>query len=181
MFEIEMKFRVESFDAFIAAVGSLGGTFGDEVVQSDRYFNHPGRDFGETDEALRVRTIGDHSKVTYKGPVQDRTVKLREEIEMSVGQGSADGEQFAKMLTALSFREVRTVTKSRRTAAVTHNGREFEMTLDRVDGLGEFVEVETLADEANKTAARDALRELTETLGLGESERRSYLQMLLEL
>lgn len=180
MFEIEMKFRVDSFDAFIAAVQAVGGHFGEEVIQCDRYFNHPSRDFGETDEALRVRTIGDHSKVTYKGPVLDRTVKLRKEIEVSIGQGSADGEQFAEILTALSFREVRTVTKHRRAADVDWQGRHFEMTLDRVEGLGEFVEVETIADEPNKDAARDAVLALTQAMGLGESEPRSYLQMLLD-
>ena len=111
MYEVEMKFPVSSFDAFVIAVEQLGGRFGEEETQRDRYFNHPSRDFGETDEALRVRTIGDHSKVTYKGPAKDPVVKVREEIELQVGQNAADGQQFAEMLTALSFREVRTVTK----------------------------------------------------------------------
>ena len=180
LYEIEMKFAVTSFDEFTASVEKLGGTFGEEETQSDRYFNHPNRDFGQTDEALRVRSIGDHSKVTYKGPVKDKVVKLREEIEMQVGQGSADGARFADMLTALSFREVRTVNKYRRTAEIDWNDRHFELTLDRVDDLGLFVEVETLADETEKNDARDAVLALTKTLGLGESERRSYLQMLLE-
>ena len=179
-YEIEMKFRVQSFDAFVAAVEELGAAFGEAVMQTDRYFNHPARDFGETDEALRVRTIGDSSKVTYKGPVLDSTVKLRHEIEMPVGTNASDGEQFAQMLTKLSFREVRSVTKHRRTAALEWQSRSFEMTLDDVEGLGQFVEVETIADDAEKDSARDAVLALTQRLGLGEPERRSYLKMLLE-
>jgi len=179
-YEIEMKFRVQSFDAFVAAVEELGATFGEAVTQTDRYFNHPARDFGETDEALRLRTIGDSSKVTYKGPVLDATVKLRHEIEMPVGTDAYDGKQFAEMLTKLSFREVRSVTKRRRAAALEWQGRTFEMTLDDVDSLGQFVEIETIADDAEKDLARDAVLALTQQLGLGEPERRSYLKMLLD-
>lgn len=181
LYEIEMKFRVGDFEDFIRAADRMGGTFGAEETQVDRYFNHPSRDFGETDEALRVRTIGDRSKVTYKGPVKDKLVKLREEIEMPVGNSSTDGKRFADMLCALGFREVRSVLKHRRTAKVNWLGRGFELTLDRVDGLGLFVEVETLAGENQKDAARDALLQLTKDLRLGDPERRSYLQMLLEL
>ena len=42
----------------------------------------PCRDFAQTDEALRIRTVGDTSFVTYKGPKLDATTKTRRELEL---------------------------------------------------------------------------------------------------
>ncbi len=46
-------------------------------------------------------------------------------------------------------------------------------------GLGWFVELETITDETGRDAARECLFELSRELGLGKSERRSYLRLLL--
>ena len=52
--------------------------------------------------------------------------------------------------------------------------------LDEVDGLGTFVELELSADEASLDEARRTIVSLANELDLGPSERRSYLEMLLE-
>ena len=56
-----------------------------------------------------------------------------------------------------------------------------EVALDDVVGLpGSFIEIEILADEANRETARDSILRLAEHLELKGSERKSYIRLLLE-
>jgi adenylate cyclase, class 2 len=55
------------------------------------------------------------------------------------------------------------------------------VALDVAEGLGSFVEVETIVEsEADFPDARQAVIKLAGELGLNELEPRSYLRMLLE-
>jgi adenylate cyclase class 2 len=161
-------------------LAELGAAPGAPLAQCDTYFAHPVRDFAKTDEAFRLRTVGEHNALTYKGPLVDRQTKTREEIEIPIAPGARAARQMAEMLHALGFRAVRSVEKTRQPFHLSWQGREFEFALDTVAGLGEFLEIETQADAAEWEAARDALLALAGRLGLKQSERRSYLQLLLE-
>ncbi len=150
------------------------------VVQEDTYYDAPHRDFAATDEALRIRrerpADGDafEARVTYKGPLVDDASKTREEFETGV----ADGETMADVLDGLGFEPAATVRKERERYAVDG----YVVTLDSVDGLGEFVEVETETDEAGVAAAREGAFDLLDRLGLDPDDgiRTSYLGLLLE-
>ncbi len=52
--------------------------------------------------------------------------------------------------------------------------------LDEVDGVGTYVELELMADESGLDEAKRVISTLATELGLGSSERRSYLEMMLE-
>jgi adenylate cyclase class 2 len=180
MLEVEIKFRVESISALTGGLASLGARAGEQVTQVDQYFAHPSRDFGQTDEALRVRRIGERNLVTYKGPKIDAATKTRREIELPLEHGETAAKHFGELLVALGFRPVATVRKERTTHALAWQSRPIEIAIDRVDDLGTFVEIETAAREAELEAARDAVLSLAHELGLEAGERRSYLEMLLE-
>jgi adenylate cyclase class 2 len=62
-----------------------------------------------------------------------------------------------------------------------HGGRRVEGALDDVEGVGTFVELELRADEKSVDEARRAIATLAAELDLGPSERRSYLEMLLDI
>src|SRR4029079_17138635 len=81
-FEVEQKHRVDDTGALTDRLAALGVAIGPPAVQVDQYFAHPCRDFASTDEALRIRTTGGASFVTYKGPKVDKTTKTRREIEL---------------------------------------------------------------------------------------------------
>jgi adenylate cyclase class 2 len=178
-FEVEQKHRVDDRAALVASLTERGVTLGEAVLQSDQYFAHPARDFAQTDEALRIRTVGNSSLVTYKGPKLDATSKTRRELELPLAASDADGSQFAELLAALGFTPVATVRKQRRTFHITHDGRDVEGALDDVDGVGAYVELELMADDANLESAKNAISSLAAELQLGPSERRSYLELLL--
>jgi adenylate cyclase class 2 len=179
-YEVEQKHLVPDVGALEARLAQRAVTLDPAVAQSDQYFAHPARNFVQTDEALRIRTSGGRSFVTYKGPKVDALTKTRRELELPLDEQDAGGSQFAELLATLGFRPVATVRKQRRRFGLDHKGRHVEGALDEVDGVGTFIELELIADDAGLEAAKQAIRELAAELNLGPAERRSYLGMLLE-
>lgn len=179
MFEVEQKFIVPDLESLQRRVEEKGLEIGAVHVQADRYFNHPQRDFAETDEAFRIRVDGERNCITYKGPKIDATTKTRQEIELPIGDGSENQERMAEVLRALGFREVATVVKARRSVELTHGGWTIELTLDDVKNVGTFAELELIAVESQLDEAKQVLHEVAEQWGLGAVEKRSYLGMLL--
>ncbi len=169
MLEIEIKARAEDLEELREKIVKLGAEFVKKQRQVDTYFNHPGRDFAKTDEALRIRKVDDDLFLTYKGPKLDRLTKTREEFEVKVADETAK-----IILKKLGFREVAKVTKSRDYYRLS----DFEIMLDTIEGLGYFIEVEKRADEYRP----EELVEFLESLGIKKDaiERRSYLELVLE-
>lgn len=177
--EVEQKFRAPAGDALADQLISLGARRAATEVQIDCYFAHPQRDFARTDEALRLRRVGPRNYVTYKGPKLDTTTKTRREIEIELPAGDEAAADAVELLEVLSFRPVAEVRKSRVPYTLAWEGQEIGVSLDRVEGLGGFVELEIVADEENLDAARGAISSLAERLKLSDAERRSYLELLL--
>lgn len=160
-------------DDAVARVRAALGAPRAVVEQVDTYLAHPARDFATTDEALRLRRAGERVELTYKGPKIDATSKARREVTVAVHSY----DEARALLDALGFRVVADVRKRR---AVSDFGG-LEASLDEVDGLGTFVELEAaLEDGASFEVAREATREALAALGLDRTERRSYLELLLE-
>jgi len=178
-FEVEQKHRVDDLDRLVARLAERGAMLGSPQAQVDQYFAHPARDFARTDEALRIRAVGDASFVTYKGPKVDANTKTRRELELPLAPEDADGRQFAELLAALGFTLVATVRKTRRPFVLASGRYHVHGALDDVAQLGTFVELELAADETGLDEARQAIAALATDLQLGPSERRSYLELLL--
>ncbi len=179
MLEIELKFRLVDESSFRAVLGELFATCLGIESQRDAYFNHPARDFAITDEAVRIRSVGGASHVTYKGPVQGTVAKTREEIEV----GLESGDDFAQILTRLGFRPTLVVAKQRENWSVIWEHRTVNVCLDHVQDVGTFCELELVADSesaASTSEAERALWSLAERFGLSDPIRKSYLEMLLE-
>lgn len=180
MYEVELKFPLADSAAVRARLNEAGAVRGEAVEQRDRYFAHPARDFAHTNEALRIRTVGEANRITYKGPLVDSRTKTRREIEIPFANGADTAERLAELLAALGFVEVRAVSKRRTPHRLDWEGRELEIVLDEVAELGEFLEIETLADEAAREDAQSSILRAAERLGLSNPERRSYLELLLQ-
>jgi adenylate cyclase class 2 len=197
MYEVEIKVRA-SHEPIRSSLADAGAERIERVRQVDTYYDAPHRDFAETDEALRLRTErreegdtggidgdtrspGDESgstattKLTYKGPLVEEASKTREEHETAVG----DGDSAAAIFEGLGFEPAATVEKER--TAFDLDG--YTVTLDRVDGLGEFVEVEAEAEDSDEVeGVREGVVDILRRLGLdpGEQIRTSYLGLLLD-
>ncbi|HWE37443.1 MAG TPA: class IV adenylate cyclase [Isosphaeraceae bacterium] len=180
-FEVENKFRVADHGGLRRRLAEWGAEAGPAVEQEDVYLAHPARDFAATDEALRLRRLGDENRITYKGPKRGGPAKTREEVEVPFADGPGALADMARVFEALGFRPVATIRKSRTSYHLERDGRPIEVALDLADGLGAFAEVEALAaDEADLADAQRAVTTLAEALGLTDLEPRSYLRMGLE-
>jgi len=165
MLELEMKAKIDRYSQGRIDQIIKRAEFLQEKYEEDIYFSSPIRDFKETDEALRVRYSGENTILTYKGPKLDKISKSREEFEAFV---SGDIEE---ILQKLGYRMVLNVRKKRRVYAY----REFTVSIDDVEDLGEYIEVELKSDNLQDIKK---IEDLFDLLFL-ESERRSYLELLL--
>ncbi len=179
-YEVEQKYPLEDFQPLESRLQAMGATIEPAIVQIDRYFSHPARDFVATDEAFRIRSIGPENRITYKGPKIDQTTKTRREIELPLPPGTSMAGDYEELLDVLGFLPVATVRKHRREATLDWHGHRLSIALDDVDDVGRFVELEIVANEDGLDAARTALRQVAEQLQLTTIERRGYLQLLLE-
>jgi adenylate cyclase class 2 len=180
MWEVEMKFAVADFAQLEAAMAAKGAAIQPPRQDADHYFNAPDRDFAKTDEAVRVRSIGEKNFVTYKGPKIDRETKTRLEIEVPLADGETAANDFRQILIHLRYRPVAIVRKTRRIAEFSRDGSDMQLTLDEVDGVGKYAELEVMAPEERAAAAKASVLAVAAELGLTNTERRSYLQLLLE-
>jgi adenylate cyclase class 2 len=166
--EVEAKLRVSDVAGLRRRLKEAGAKKAQAQEQTDTFFAHPVRDFAATDEALRVRRAGGVIELTYKGPRQGGTVKTRQEETLVVGGDPTP------LLTALGFRVAAKLVKRR-------EGHELEgafVSLDRISGLGDFVEVEVVS--TNAKAAEKKVERLVSALGLeGPRLRESYLELAL--
>ena len=199
MYEVELKLRADH-ESVRAALDDAGATLDRRVRQVDTYYDAPHRDFAETDEALRLREevrerlgksgpesatgseeradVADAestTRVTYKGPLVEAKSKTREEHETAV----ADGDEAAGILAGLGFEPAAVVEKDR--TFFTLDG--YTVSLDRVDGLGEFVEIEAETAESDDIGeVREGAADVLRRLGFDPDDqiRTSYLGLLLD-
>ncbi len=180
-YEVEQKFPVADMATLEARLGAMAVTVSQPRPEVDLYYSHPSRDFARTDEALRIRRGGASNSITYKGPKIDQTTKTRAEIELSLPPGDEAAEAWGELLGALGFLPLAEVRKLRRKVAISWEGRQVEGSLDEVDRLGGFAELELVVEESEIESAKACIASLAERLGLRGSERRSYLELLLAL
>ena len=172
LLEVEIKIKVRDHALLKRKLDELGAVSRGTVEQNDLYFNSPNRDFAETDEALRIRLENGTAHVTYKGPKRPSPVgKAREEVSVAV----SSGEEFSLILTRLGFLLVAGVKKRREEFIWSGAG----ISLDTVEGLGHFVEIEVLCEEGQEQAEKtiDSVKDALELSGPHILE--SYLELIL--
>jgi adenylate cyclase class 2 len=178
--EIEMKFPVADLRALEARLTGLNARpHGSAQTEVDQYFNAPDRDFAQTDEAFRLRQVGSKCLITYKGPKRDQQTKTRTEIEVPLGDGEQAGQACTRLFIHLGYRPVAIVRKRRRSFQMERGEFPVEICLDEVEGVGQYAEIEIVGTEESVERARKVVQDLALELGLNDSERRSYLELLL--
>ena len=171
MIEVESKYWSPGNEKVEKALLRLGAKKIAEGAMEDVYFSHPNRDFGKTDEALRLRKKLDESELSYKGPRMsiDRA-KAREEINLRVDNALTA----QRIIERLGFKEVCVVKKNRRSYCLD----KLRVDVDEVEGLGEFVELEVLTESPDRSSQ---LFELARReLSLEKFEQKTYLELILE-
>lgn len=164
-----MKAYCDDLETVAKRLMTMGAVKCGSMNQVDTYFVHPSRNFADTDEALRVRVEDGKCTLTYKGPKLDFTTKTREEIEVVI----SDCKLLVELLVRLGFRPLREVIKER----TVFSKNSLTICLDRVEGLGDFVEIEYSGTNLDK--GKEEISSMMNELNLRRNERRSYLELLL--
>lgn len=153
MREIEIKVRLQDKEGLLAALAGKGVALGEPVHQRDQVFGLPGEAGGDGNTApwLRVRTETrrqgeDETKralFTFKRSVTGQLDSIEHETEV------CDPDATIAIVKELGFVAFSDMSKIRQTG--TLNGT--EVCIDSVEGLGDFMELEQLADEDADPAA----------------------------
>ena len=177
MLEVEVKIKID-IEAVEPALSSLGYRRGTTVYEYDRYFNGRQLDLKQADKALRIREHKDVDSgevkyvLNFKGPKLDDSTMTREETQFEV----PSMEACITVLNGLDFYEAGNVEKTR----IHYVKDDITCCLDRVTALGDFLEVEIMADEEHYEDAVSRIEALLKQLGLemDNTIRKSYLSML---
>jgi len=185
LIEVEQKFHLADCELLQSKLLAAEATEIAIEHHADTYYRHPGRDFAQTREALRIRRIArplhQETLVTYKGPYSTTGVKARPELEWQIDPCDQDGQKLASLFEYLGFTPVMTVRKTRRSFTLNRFDRQWVVTIDDAERLGMFAEIETIAvGEQEIEACRALVDELAELLDLRQPEQKSYLTMAME-
>ena len=98
--EREIKLRYDSAEEARASVLAAGATpLHGRRLQEDALVDTDDEQLRRRRCVLRIRTEGGKSRITFKGPVQQSSMKVREEVETLVG----DGEVLLRVLGELGL------------------------------------------------------------------------------
>ena len=173
MLEVEIKAHGAN-SVMERRLSDLGAVHRKDELHSDIYFNAPHRDFADTDEALRLRSVNGKTELTYKGSKLTSDSKSRFEYSTDV-----DPAEMTSILLALGFQKVAVVKKRRRIFELD----DITLCVDNVDDVGEFIELERCVPDGYDVEEQlGYLFVMLEKLGLSKEDTTtvSYLEMLLE-
>lgn len=164
MREIEVKARVDNFESIVQKLESLGCSLSQPIVQDDKVFLQNGVVFGDLTpggNVLRIRQQGVKNIFTLKVRGEREMDCIERETEIS------DPEKMVEILEYLGYREVVRIRKSRRKCQYQN----LEICLDEVDELGNFIEVEILAEAGDGQEIQNTLFDFLVTLGVTAESR----------
>ncbi len=145
--EIEIRIKVEKSTNLIDFLSKNAKYIG-EFFQKDEYFTPAHRDFLKANpilEWLRVRN-SDNNKysITYKKWHKDESGKTNHCTEYEIKLD--DNEKMKLLLKTLDFKSILIVEKVRKIWTFQN----YEVALDKVKNLGDFIEIEFIGDEKNQ-------------------------------
>ena len=143
--EREIKLRFESPDMARTSVAAVGATPSrDRRLQDDQLFDWPDARLQQARCLLRVRQEAGGATLTFKGPPQPAEMKVREEIETTVGDGSNLIAILLRLGLRASFRYQKYRQEFMRDGVI--------LAVDETP-VGTYVEVEGDADGISTAAA----------------------------
>ncbi|MEA2051957.1 MAG: class IV adenylate cyclase [Euryarchaeota archaeon] len=175
MIEVETKLKINNIGQMEERLKGLKGMYKGEKTELDLYFDHQDTQIFRNGGALRVRDADGKYRLTYKGPKKDDETTSREEIEI----GIESAREMQKILAELGFYVLCEVKKQRKTYLL----RDLVITLDDVEDLGEFIEVEGKAsnEEAYMKKKKEIFMLLNDLeLSSEKISQKSYLEMSLD-
>ncbi len=156
--EIEVKVQVDDLEALVSKLQDLDCQFSKPVKQDDRIYIENGMSLPAPrgTNVLRIREQDGKYLFTLK---QARTNQLDSlEKETTV----ADSDVMFDVFKLLGFYEVARVTKIRRKTRYD----KYEICVDQVEGLGNFIELETVVETEEEISDKESLKTQEELMAV---------------
>lgn len=165
--EVEIKVKVENAASLLAFLGK-NAEFKSEERQVDEYFTPAHRNFlaeRPVREWLRLRDENGKFSVNYKNWHFDSNGKTSscDEFETRV----EDSAKLRSLFAAIGIKPVVKVDKARR----KWHYENYEIAVDSVEGLGEFVEIELRGSSADPKQVTDGMMDFLRQRGVGKIQR----------
>ncbi len=154
MNELELKFACEDLEAARERAERIGFAFVHEKTQQDTFYINGDKGPDGVRVFLRLREQQGGASLDYHRVLSDLE---SEETEVGV-----DEPEKMKRIMAMLGMPVLVVVRKRR---VTLRRGEYNLVLDRVDGLGDFAEIETFG--AGSEEIEERIKAMARELGLG--------------
>ena len=166
--EVELKYQLKNVANVIGILDEIAG-FIDDETQIDTYYNSPRKNFlvykNNISHWFRVREEERGSSINYKiwqpEDSEHQTHSLEYESQIS------SPESIHKMFVALGFEFLVAVKKKRRRYLLGS----IEISIDQVDGLGEYIELEYKGELDTIENARERLFTCISEIGADVCER----------
>jgi adenylate cyclase class 2 len=166
--EIEIQVNIEESGPFLDFL-EKNAVFQSEKRQTDEYFSPAHRDFlspRPIEEWFRLREAEGECSLTYKKWHYDASGKSHycDEFETKLD----DSGSARKIFAALDFRPLVVVEKTRK----IWNYKDYEIAVDAVKGLGDFVEIEYVGrDEVDPAEITEEMVGFLKRFGVGKITR----------
>lgn len=167
--EVEIKVEISNFEEIKSKIATIGKLI-KSIRQVDDYFIPVQRDFFAQKphpvEWLRIRTNPDKTIFEYDKSINKKAngeQECAEEYETEI----SNPEEFRKILDFLDFKKVITVDKQRE----YWDCGDLEIALDKITGLGDFIEVEAKGNFENNEKAKMVCLKFLENLGIKNPEK----------
>ena len=162
--EVEVKAKITELENFRKKLIEMGTKFNKPVTQEDRYFKPKGHEkevSGPGNFIVRIRNEEGKHTLTTKALTEIRGAWKEFETDIE------KPEEVEKMLMMFGFVNVFNLTKKREMGEL----EDFEVILDDVKELGNFIEIALDAEDAGDTEeARKRIIDFFSKIGLNEDQ-----------
>lgn len=163
MKEVEVKAKVRNKGDLLGKIEAMGIKLGPEIIQQDTIFVPVAVislpcDVGVP--VLRIRSQGGKNILTQKIRLTNGLDKQESETEI----GNPGGMK--EIVLSNGFKEMESFTKHRRKAKYQN----WEICVDTVEGLGDFIEVEELSEDGDSEKIQAELFSFLQKLDVTEAD-----------
>ena len=168
MKEIEIKAKLRDKKSVMKKLGDFGCKFEPKITQEDVVFSEKigsVEKYMSNKNFLRLR-VKNNGKIlfTIKQRQKNHLDKIEHEVEIS------SKEEMKKALLLIGYKEAVGIKKTR---VITHyDGR--EICLDEVEGLGDFIEMETLVSDGDAEKIQEEMFKFFEKIGIKPDDRINF-------
>jgi len=162
MIEVEAKARVSSFEEYRKIARRIGKYVGRKRKKDDYYTLEDLNDYPK--KCLRIRKLDGVYQINFKQRISDEdNVDAKKETEFRV----SNIKDFLALLEEFGFKKWVTKEKETELYEIRKN---FHIELNKVKGLGNFVEIEYLAKPNEINRSRKEVEKVLEKMGISKEE-----------